>query len=361
VLAAWFAVAVVAIVQATQALARPTAGRLSDLDVYVGAVTYLRHGGGLYDYVTADGAPFTYPPFAGLLFWPLTFVARWPLQAWWTVATIASVLGIAAFVGRRIGVPIPIVAIVLLLSAPVSSNLRFGQVSVVLAALVIADVTVLRGRFGVLTGITAGVKLTPLIVIPLLWRAGRRRAAITAVAAFACCAAIGYAVLPEDSRRFWGYAMWHVERLGHVAVAGNQSLDGALMRLGVADPIRSAIALMLGGTVAVLAIRRAGWAARAGDWYSAMVIVGAASVVASPVSWTHHQIWLVMAAGLPVAASTRGRWAWVLLVVAVMLLPSTTIGSMLGWPPLEDSRLLLAIATACIVPIAVEPVGASPP
>jgi len=30
----------------------------------------------------------------------------------------------------------------------------------------------------------------------------------------------------------------------------------------------------------------------------------------------------------------------------------TTIGAKLGWPPLEDARLLLAVAIACLVPIA---------
>jgi alpha-1,2-mannosyltransferase len=352
--AGWVVAAIVALVQAAEALSCTGAQRMPDLGVYVGAVSGLRHGASLYDFVDGNDAPFTYPPFAGMLFWPLTYVARGPLDVAWTAATIAIVLGLAVYVARDTRLPAPLTAIVLLLSAPVSSNLRFGQVSVALAALVVLDIAVLRATrwHGVLTGVAAAIKLTPLIFIPLLWRAGRRRAALVATATFAVCAAIGYAAAPNDSRRFWGTAMWHVERLGHVTVSGNQSVDGALMRLGFADPGRSLVAMLIAGTVAVLALRRAGWAARAGDWFSAIVIVGAACVVASPVSWTHHQIWLVMAAGLPVAAGASARRAWPLLVLAVMLLPVTTIGAKLGWPPLEDARLLLAVAIACLVPIA---------
>jgi hypothetical protein len=85
--------------------------------------------------------------------------------------------------------------------------------------------------------------------------------------------------------------------------------------------------------------------ARGGDWLSATVVVGAASIVLSPVSWTHHQIWLVLAVLLPVPG--RARAAWAALVLAVMLLPLPALG-----PPLwSNSRLLLAVAIATVVPV----------
>jgi alpha-1,2-mannosyltransferase len=83
-------------------------------------------------------------------------------------------------------------------------------------------------------------------------------------------------------------------------------------------------------------------------------VVGAATVVVSPVSWTHHQIWLVLAVLLPVSRRPAVDWAWRLAVLAVMLLPVTSAdrllpgaaGSLLG-----DGRLLLAIGVACLVPL----------
>jgi alpha-1,2-mannosyltransferase len=53
---------------------RPPGDRLADLDVYVGSVRSLLAGGSLYDFHAANGAPFTYPPFAGLLLLPTAYV-----------------------------------------------------------------------------------------------------------------------------------------------------------------------------------------------------------------------------------------------------------------------------------------------
>ena len=177
------------------------------------------------------------------------------------------------------------------------------------------------------------------------------KAALTAAGTFAGCAILAAMVLPGDSWRFWGSAVFQVNRLGYIDGVGNQSLNGALIRLGVETPGRSIAVLVVGGTVAAVALWRGVRLARRGDWLSAMVVVGAGSVVLSPVSWTHHQVWLVLAALLPVAR--RGIWAAV--VLAVMLLPVTALG-----PPLfSEARLLLAIAVAAVVPLTV-PARATP-
>jgi alpha-1,2-mannosyltransferase len=330
----WLPAVLVAIVTGYAVLARPSVARLTDLGVYTGAVGGLSHGASLYDFIQR-GAPFTYPPFAGLLFLPLTWIPTPALQVLWTAATVGTVIALARLAARP---GTPAIALVLLLSAPVSSDLRFGQVSLFLAALVLADSTA-SGR-GLLIGLAAAVKLTPLIFIPMLWFGGRRRAAVTAAAAFACCGMLAAVVLPTDSVRFWTTEVRDVDRLGAIASAGNQSLNGALLRLGVPTPVRSLAVLFVGGLIVLLALRRAARLARAGDWFSATVVTGAAGVVFSPVSWTHHQVWLVLAAFLPVHRSVR------LTAPAVMLLPVTALG-----PPLRDARLLLAIAIAAAVPI----------
>jgi alpha-1,2-mannosyltransferase len=115
--------------------------------------------------------------------------------------------------------------------------------------------------------------------------------------------------------------------------------------------------LIVGLTVAAIALRRSTLLARGGDRMSAMIVVGAAGVVASPVSWTHHQVWLVMAAMLPVRCrSVRARWAWAVAVLAVMILPVTTFALLVPGPLgllLRNARLLTAILIACVVPLAV--------
>lgn len=339
----WLPAALAALVTAGTALARPVPVRLSDLGVYTGASESLWHHGSLYDFISAGNAPFTYPPFAGLLFLPLTAVPTLALQLGWTLATLAVVAGLALLLGRHDGWA-PAYALVLVLSAPVSSNLKYGQVSLFLAAMIAVDVLALRrSRWqGALIGVAAAIKLTPLIFIPMLWCAGRRRAALVATGTFAGCGALAALALPADSVRFWTTEMMRVSRLDSITSVGNQSLNGALMRFEVPATIRSVAVLVIGGAVAAIALHRAARLGRDGDWLPALIIVGAASVVLSPVSWTHHQIWLVLAALLP----TRWR-AWPLVPLAVMLLPVTALG-----PPLwSNSRLLLAIAIVTMVPL----------
>lgn len=340
----WIAVAVVAAVTAYAALHRPTDVRLSDLSVYVGAVSVLAGGNSLYDFIRGN-APFTYPPFAGLLFRPLAAMPALPLQIGWTAATIGTVAGLAVLAAReRHRQPAAALALALLLSAPVSSDLRYGQVSLFLAGFIVVDVLVLRRTrwHGTLIGLAAAIKLIPLIFIPMLWLAGRRTAALAATATFAGCGALAALALPADSLRFWTTEMFRVSRLGYVTSVGNQSLNGALMRFEVPVPLRTVVVLLIGGAVAAAALHRAGRLARHGDWLSATVVVGAASIVLSPVSWTHHQIWLVLAVLLPVRGPAWARHAWVVVVLAVMLLPVTALG-----PPVwSNARLLLAIAIA---------------
>jgi alpha-1,2-mannosyltransferase len=317
----------VAVVLAWTTLNRDPTVRMPDFQVYIGAVDGLQHGASLYDFVR-DNAPFTYPPFAGLMFWPLTWPPNLAVEIVWTVATIAAVLWLARATGAK--------ALILMLSAPIASDLRYGQVSLFLAAIVALDVLRPSRAQGVLIGVAAAIKLTPLIFIPMLWVTGRRKAAVTATGTFAACAALAAVALPEDSWRFWTGEMFHVSRLGNITSVGNQSLNGALMRLDA--PVRSVIVLVVGGLVAVLALRRA---ARAASPLEALIVVGAASIVLSPVSWTHHQVWLALAVLLPMPAIGR------VAIAVVMLLPVTALDG----PLWSNARLILALLVAVALPV----------
>ncbi|MBM2621481.1 DUF2029 domain-containing protein [Actinoplanes sp. LDG1-06] len=409
----WTVTALVAAATVTAAFWRPAEARLTDLSVYLGAVSGLADGDSLYDF-TRGAAPFTYPPFAALLFMPLTWPPILVVQVAWTLATLATVVTLAHLAtkharparkeptigraadtatpqtsestmrdatcgrrqlddaatdathhlnhkrrthereddaavkaGRGVWGGVAGAALLLTLSAPVSSDVKYGQVSLFLAALVVVDVLALRrtGGNGVLLGMAAAVKLTPLIFIPLLWFSGRRRAAVVAVGTFAGCAALGAIALPGDSWRFWGGEGFQVSRLGYVTGVGNQSFNGALMRLDVPEHARTVLVLVIGGAVAVAALLRGVRLAKDGNWLGAVIVVGAASVVLSPVSWTHHQIWLVLAALLPVDGPGWARLAWPITVLALMILPVTAL------EPLSESRLLLAVAVAALVPL----------
>ncbi|MFI6825196.1 glycosyltransferase 87 family protein [Micromonospora sp. NPDC050187] len=346
--------------QSWAALTRPASNRLPDLQVYVSSVDFLLDGRSLYDFTAADGAPFTYPPFAGLLFTPLAIVPTDPLRLIWTVATLVLVVLLAALSTRAdlsrpapAAITVPAVACLLFASAPVSSNIRFGQISLLLVALVLVDclgLLPLRYR-GVATGVAAAVKLTPLVFVAYWWFSGQRRTAVNATATIVVCTALAWIVLPGESTRYWFTEIWNVDRVGNIHGGGNQSLSGALLRWGVPDGARTVVAGVLGAAVVLLGLVRAVRANRHGAPFAAAVIVGAAGLVFSPVSWTHHQTWLVLAGLLAVSARRWVNVAWSALVAALMVLPVTSVGAELpGAAVTGNTRLLLAIAVACFVP-----------
>ncbi|MFF0176210.1 glycosyltransferase 87 family protein [Micromonospora profundi] len=306
----WATFVVVALVSCVLVLRRED--RLSDLHIYYGALSDLHAGRPLYGFVAANGGPFTYPPFAALVLGPITAVSEGVVQGLWLVATCAAVVAIAGAVGVALGarqarrpLVVAVAATVLMLSAPVQSNLRFGQVSIFIVLMALLDgMGVVPPRLrGMLVGVAAAIKLTPLLFVVYFLATGRYRDAARAVATFVACAGIAAIVLPGESWTYWTEAVRQTSRIGNLASLGNQSLHGMLLRVGVDE---ATLPLIWAGLVAVIcaaALLRARQLTREGRPGHAAVLVGCATVAASPVSWTHHQVWPVLAAMLLIGAS----------------------------------------------------------
>jgi hypothetical protein len=367
--AMWALFGGIAAVSSVLAMHRPAAQRLSDLHIYYGAAQAVHSGQPLYGYVAANGGPFTYPPFAMVLLWPIAAVPEPLLQVAWLVLTCAAVAAIAAAVGRALApdrpncpptsaeatrhrrLAVAAGACAVMLSAPAQSNLRFGQVSVFIVLLALVDavgLTPARYR-GVLVGVAAAIKLTPLLFIGFFLVASRRGDAARAVAAFVACAVLAAAVLPADSWAYWTGTMLETSRIGNLASLGNQSVHGMLLRVGVPP---GALPLVWTGLIASIcgaALLRARRLQLDGLSGRAAVLVGCATVAASPVSWTHHQIWTVLAAMLLIA--TRGvaqRVAGVLLLVVMTVSLGALLSDVSTYPGVqflfENARSLGAIA-----------------
>ncbi|WP_109510212.1 glycosyltransferase 87 family protein [Nocardioides speluncae] len=307
-----------------------------DLSVYrFGGQTLLN---GLPLYEGADPAtvlPFTYPPFAALLFVPLT-VLPWPvLVAVWSAASFAALV----LVCRLYGVPgrwLPVgVAVAALALEPVWSTLTLGQVNLFLLLLVSADL--LRGADrrwgGVLIGVAAGIKLTPLIFIFFLLLVGRRDMAGRAVGALAGTVAVGFVVLPRDAVEFWTHAVLDPGRVGGVPFARNQSVLALLTRLLGEEPSKP-VWLLVAGPLAlgVLLLARRAWLRD--DRPLAVVLVGLAMLLASPISWSHHWVWVVPALVVLARSGWSRRWVAGGLVAAVFA------SCCILWPPSKDDREL---------------------
>lgn len=298
---------------------------LTDLTVYRGAVLSMIDGHGLYDYVLLrpgeSSLPFTYPPFAALLFVPMALLPA-VVAAWTTIIlSMAACVPLAHLVlsrnsrwrgGRIPLLPLALCSLALLVSEPVAHGVLLGQVSVFLVLATLADACgVLPRRWqGVLIGLAGAIKLIPLIFVPYYLITRQWRRAVNAIVAFGAATAVGFVALPTESTRYWTQLVFETSRVGEVAVSRNKSLLGLVVRWGMGGDHERLVWLALAAVIAVLGL----WAARRhhrrGEELAAALVVGTLSIVLTPISWPHHQVWMPLV-GLYLILQER-RWSVVL-------------------------------------------------
>ncbi len=272
-----------------------------DLRVYYGSIdTWVHHGGRIYDYrVPGTMYGFTYPPFAAVAMLPMALLdLRTAIAAalLLNLAALAVILRLLAGRDwRRHGwFGWALIACLLALFEPLRDTFSFGQVNLLLLALVLTDAALLatgRGRrAGIGIGLAAAIKLTPALFIGLLLVARRWRAAAVATAVALGATALAARVDPDASRFYWTDALWDTNRVGRLGYVSNQSVQGILARLGEPDRAvwAAAVLLILGGWA--LRVRRA---AAAEDWTAAFALTGLAACLVSPITWVHHLVWLL--------------------------------------------------------------------
>jgi alpha-1,2-mannosyltransferase len=255
-----------------------------------------------------------------------------PLHAAMLLGTGASLVALfvslAVFTGRvmpgRVGATewlaaACVLTIIAFFSEPVLQTLGFGQVNLVLMAMVAFDLLgPSTGRWrGVLTGIAAGIKLTPLVFVLYLLITGRRRAAGVATASAAATVAIGGLILPGPSRQYFTDLMWNSGRVGRVWYVGNQSLNGMWARLLGETSAAHLLWLASAGAVTVVGMwlaRRLRATVSESAGVAACAVTG---LLVSPISWSHHWVWWVLPAVVVGDLAWRRRsWAAARLTVA---------------------------------------------
>jgi alpha-1,2-mannosyltransferase len=275
------------------------------------------------------GLLFTYPPFAALLFapWQRVFTTVDAVQIGWTMCNLVALVALLVLSLRLVRPEWKRtsrwrLALVLMLPAlllnPVLLTVGFGQVNLVVTLLVLWDLLGSRriGPFrvpmGVATGLAAAVKLTPIIFVPYLLLTRRFRAAITCLTTFMACGLVTFAISPASSRVYWTKALFDPARtatsvltpgLGFIS---NQSLSGVAARLHHGDV--SQLALM----PVLLVVAGGGlWLASVAHRHSPMLgvlVCASTSLLVSPVTWSHHMVWIVPAILWLALASDRPRW-----------------------------------------------------
>lgn len=264
-----------------------------------------------------DWLPFTYPPFAAVLFVPLALVPRAAAQGLMALASIAS-LGVSAWLvalraPTTAGVPLPWSRPVLACGLfglgatlqPTSITLDLGQINLVLMAMLLTDGLVPWRFQGALTGIATGIKIVPGIFVLAMWFSRRWREVACATVAFVVTIVVGSFVQPRSSWLYWTTLFFDEERQGSLTTYLNQSLYADVQRVtGEAGGLAlwAAVALPLVAVGMVVSVRL--WRV---DPLVATVAVALTGLLASPISWDHHWVWLMPAIAVVAALGVRAR------------------------------------------------------
>ncbi len=312
----------------------------------------------LYDWPGHLNLKFTYPPFAALLFTALTIPALPVLVKAWVAVNILALIATIWFTlgalpqfslgglaagprarptrAARAGATL-LLAAVLFWTEPVQRTLYLGQIELVLMALIMWDACQPDRRWwkGAGIGLAAGIKLVPLIFIPYLLLTRRFRHAAVAAGMFAVTVGLGFGVLPADSRQWWlGGVFARGGRTGFIGWEGNQSLSAVVTRLAGSVASGHRPWLVLAALTVVAGLAAAAVITRSGYPLAGVLTCALTGLLASPISWDHHWVWVVpWVAALAGYAAHRGaafRSAPLAIAALVTGLFAAWPGSLLG-------------------------------
>lgn len=330
-----------------------SAGSL-DLDVYRLGVRAWLDGNDMYGTLPATGSglalPFIYPPFAAMVLTPLAILP-------WTVALITLFalsslsLAVTLYLALRFARPmsprnraaaVTSAALPLaMLLEPVRATLDFGQINLILMALVALDCLVEKPRWprGLLVGIAAAIKLTPAAFVLFFLLRGDRKAAVVAMVTAVAASGIAFVIDSESSIRYWRGGP--VSGVSGSAYYSNESVQAVLSRIGLTG-ISMTVAWLAVFTVLLLLVIPV---ARSTDRLLALVAIAGMALLVSPTSWSHHWVWIVPALVVTTSQAMRQRsagWAAAtgLLLVSFYSAPFQFLprndGRELAWTPLEQ-------------------------
>ncbi|MEV4530914.1 glycosyltransferase 87 family protein [Streptosporangium sp. NPDC049304] len=329
--------ALAVVMWATQQYYHHPGSWMLDMKVYRSAVNAVLDGVSPYvvgsrDIVEgADLLLFNYPPFALFFLFPFGILSLDVAGLIWTAISIAALQLSVYLCLKRVGVAnvwrlaIPITVACLLLN-PVDQNLQWGQVSLVLMALVLVDLCLPdSSRFkGVLIGLAAGFKIFPGVFALFYLLTGRIRATGTTIGTAVGTVAFTWVVFPGYSADYWLHQMFNTARYMPAGWVPNESLRGMLARTLHSDAASRPVWLvgcLLTLIVASAAIRAA---YKIGEENLGIVVVSMTALLLSVVAWHHYWVWSIPATILLVDAARRRKstllWACAVIPITVIAL-----------------------------------------
>lgn len=342
------------------------------------------NGHQLYDASLVDtdtrGLPFTYPPFAALALAPFAVLPETLglvlMTATSCLCLVLTAYLVAQYLRRNQALPsrllsmtggtvgVTVLATVLMgVLGPWREGLGFGQINPLILALIVVDLLrpATRVPRGLLIGLAAGIKLTPLAFGLIFLVRKDWRSILVMGAAFAATVVLGWLAAPDQARTFWLDSLSDSSRVGDTSDMYNVSLNSLIAHLGTPESLQRPLWLLACAAVVILGFLAIRQAERSGDLLAAVSANAVVMLAISPISWFHHWVWIgILLPVLWVQARRRpgrARAAGVALLVAlvpVFMLSSVTItfgltGEVSGQGPVA---LELFTSLGVILPVA---------
>lgn len=317
----------------------PSPPNLIDFRVYMLGGAALSNPETLYSFAYSAQSPdqplpFVYPPFAAIVFRPLTVLPVDVAGLLWQLAMLAAVYAIVRISQRMVGAGTHRSAMLWTAGAiwlePVRIAVQLGQVGVFLTLAVLYAVYTNRWWLsGLLVGLAAGVKLTPAITGLYFLGVRRWSAAVFSAVVFFSTVALSFLAVGDQVRHYFTEVMGDTS-VNPIGIAINQSWRGAISRIQGHDAGEGAVVLVAIAATAVLALlawRALGAGSGPRDQLGSALVVQLFGLLISPISWIHHWVWVV-----PLAIwLLRGPWrhhagarilGWGWLLVTFLGVPS---------------------------------------
>lgn len=311
----------------------PPSGLL-DLKIYTNSARAWLDGNSIYSYHDpVFNLSSTYPPIGPLLFALLTPFTADGREVIFTIVSLAALFGCAWSVSGLASIPegrrlewSAWAFTAACLTIPVWLTFRQGQINAIIWLLVLVDLEALRRSrawSGVGMGIATALKLLPGLFIVWLAITKRWASTLRAIAALVAVTAIGWVLAPQDSRIYWTDLLWQPDRVGSVGDPRNNSILSITARLFDEGPVRTAVWMTCVIALLAVALIRSSRASRSADYLAVAAIIGCASAAISPISWTHHLGFLLVAlVAFAIAARTTKEKVFCVLVYLFLVDPS---------------------------------------
>jgi alpha-1,2-mannosyltransferase len=288
----------------------PWSPAMIDLDVYLRTGRMALEG---QDFFQAQGLPWIYPPFAALLTLPFALLPELLAEFVWIVLSVGALAAIfhrQGLTGWKLSL---VLTLTVLFVQPVRLTIGYGQLGIFLVAAAALDSlpgrSLMKRRIlpeGWITGLATAVKLTPAVVAAHNFFSGRRQPGLVAFFTFVAATAVGFLTLPAESQYYWGRLISGESGMNSaISYVSNQSVMGVWTRV---TGSQGSVGLLLSGLVLVLGLVAGVRAHRSGEPELGICLAGFTSLLASPISWSHHFVWVVPLAVVLIQRKGLPRW-----------------------------------------------------